>query len=191
MLLGNSLVVQWLGPCTFTAEGPSSVPSQGTKNPRGHMVWPKKIFFKRKKLLIWASLMTQMVKNLPCRKAQIQSLVQEDPLKKEMATHWHIPPWRIPRTEEPGRLQSMESQRVGHDWGTNTLSYLMQKLIDMDTGRKSWLTKLWDSGQFFLFLADTVIFQKVEEVSRGAVALAQILVNQVEQADEGKWPEPQ
>ena len=66
----------------------------------------------------------------------------------------------------------------------------MQKLIDMDTGRKSWLMKLWDSGQFFVFLADTVIFQKVEEVSRGTVALTQILVNQVEQTDEGKWPEP-
>ena len=66
----------------------------------------------------------------------------------------------------------------------------MQKLIDMDTGRKSWLTKLWDSGQFFIFLANTVIFQKVEEVSRGTVALGQILANQAEQADEGKWPEP-
>ena len=95
-----------------------------------------------------------------------------------------------PMDREAWQVQSMESQRVGHDWATNTLSYLRQKLIDMDTGRKSWLTKLWDSGQFFIFLADTVIFQKVEEVSRGTVALTQILVNQAEQADEGKWPEP-
>ena len=42
-----------------------------------------------------------------------QSLGQEDPLEKEMATHSSILAWRIPWTEEPGRLQSMESQRVG------------------------------------------------------------------------------
>ena len=44
----------------------------------------------------------------------VQSLSQEDPLEKEMATHSSILVWRIPRTEEPGGLQSMESQRVGH-----------------------------------------------------------------------------
>ena len=45
----------------------------------------------------------------------VQSLGHEDPLKKEMATHFSILAWRIPWTEEPGRLQSLESQRVGHD----------------------------------------------------------------------------
>ena len=40
---------------------------------------------------------------------------REDPLEKGMATHSNILAWRIPRTEEPGRLQSMQSQRVGHD----------------------------------------------------------------------------
>ena len=45
----------------------------------------------------------------------IRSLGQEDPLQKDMATHSSILAWRIPLTEEPGRLQSMESQRVGHD----------------------------------------------------------------------------
>ena len=44
------------------------------------------------------------------------SLGREDPLEKEMATHSSILAWRIPWTEEPGRLQSMGSQRVGHDW---------------------------------------------------------------------------
>ena len=44
---------------------------------------------------------------------------QEDPLEKEMATHSSILAWRIPWTEEPGRLQSMGSQRVGHDWATS------------------------------------------------------------------------
>ena len=44
----------------------------------------------------------------------VQSLGQEDPLEEEMATHSSILAWRIPRTEEPGELQSMGSQRVGH-----------------------------------------------------------------------------
>ena len=46
---------------------------------------------------------------------QVQSLDQEDPLEKGMATHSSILAWRIPWTEEPGGLQSMRSQRVGHD----------------------------------------------------------------------------
>ena len=45
----------------------------------------------------------------------IQSLGQEDALEEEMATHSSILAWKIPRTEEPGGLQSMGSQRVGHD----------------------------------------------------------------------------
>ena len=50
----------------------------------------------------------------------VWSLGQEDPLEKEMATHASILAWRIPWTEEPGRLQSMGVQRVTHDWATNT-----------------------------------------------------------------------
>ena len=46
---------------------------------------------------------------------QVQSLGQEDPLEKEMATHSSILAWKIPWTEEPGGLQSMESQRVEHN----------------------------------------------------------------------------
>ena len=57
-----------------------------------------------------------MVKNLPAKQATwIQSLDWEDPLEKEMATHSSTLAWKIPWTEEPGRLQSMGSQRVGHD----------------------------------------------------------------------------
>ena len=48
-------------------------------------------------------------------KTWVQSLGQEDPLEKAMATHCSILAWKIPRTEEPGRIQSMGSQRVGHD----------------------------------------------------------------------------
>ena len=57
--------------------------------------------------------MSQMVKNLPTmQKIWVQSLGWEDPLEKGMATHSSILAWTIPRTEEPGRLQSMGSQRV-------------------------------------------------------------------------------
>ena len=64
----------------------------------------------------WASLVTQTVKNPPAmREIWVQSLGWEDPLEKGMATHSSILAWRIPRTEEPGGLQSMGSQRVGHD----------------------------------------------------------------------------
>ena len=60
--------------------------------------------------------MAQMVKNLPAvQKTQVQSLGWEDPLEEEMATHSSILAWKIPWTEEPGGLQSMGSQRVGHD----------------------------------------------------------------------------
>ena len=60
--------------------------------------------------------MTQIVKNLPTMwETRIQYLGREDPLEKGMATHSSIGAWRIPLTEEPGGLQSMGSQRVGHD----------------------------------------------------------------------------
>ena len=57
-----------------------------------------------------------MVKRLPTtQEAQVQSLGQEDPLEKDMATHSSTLAWKIPWMEEHGRLQSMGSQRVGHD----------------------------------------------------------------------------
>ena len=58
----------------------------------------------------------QSVKNLPAvQETQIQSLGWEDPLKKEMATQSNLLAWKISWTEEPGGLQSMGSQRVGHN----------------------------------------------------------------------------
>ena len=59
---------------------------------------------------------------LQCWRPGFDSWDQEDPLEKEMATHSSVLAWKIPWTEEPGGLQSMESQRVGHDWATNKLS---------------------------------------------------------------------
>ena len=66
-------------------------------------------------------LVAQSVNNLPTMwETQVLFLGQEDPLEKGMATHSRILAWKIPWTEELGGLQSMESQRVGHDCVTNT-----------------------------------------------------------------------
>ena len=63
-----------------------------------------------------ASLVSQMVKPPPAmQETRIRSLGWEEPLEKEMATHSCILAWRIPWTKDPDRLQSMGSQRVGHD----------------------------------------------------------------------------
>ena len=60
--------------------------------------------------------MAQTVKNLPAmQETQVRSLSRTDPLEKGMATYSSILVWKIPWTEEPGRLQSMGSLRVGHD----------------------------------------------------------------------------
>ena len=64
--------------------------------------------------------MAQTIKRLPTmRETQVQSLGREDLLEKEIATHSNILAWKIPWTEEPGRLQSFRSQRVGHDCATS------------------------------------------------------------------------
>ena len=66
-----------------------------------------------------------MVKNSPAMKEmQVQSLGWEDVLEKEKATHFSMLAWEIPQTEEPGRLQSMGSQRVRHDLATKTTTML-------------------------------------------------------------------
>ena len=63
------------------------------------------------RIILLASLVTQTVKSLPAvLETQVQSLGQEDPLEKEMATHSSILAWKIPWTEEPDRLQSMGLQ---------------------------------------------------------------------------------
>ena len=71
-----------------------------------------KLIFKSKST---ASLVAQTVKNLPAmQKTWVQSLGQEDPLEKGMATHSSILDWRIPGRAEPGGLPSMGLHRVGH-----------------------------------------------------------------------------
>ena len=67
----------------------------------------------------------------------VQSLGQENPLGKEMGTHSNILAWRIPWT-----LQSMGSQRVGHDWATN-LSFLLERDADIETMCQPEVTVGW------------------------------------------------
>ena len=72
--------------------------------------------FRLKSEILRASMVAQTVKNPPAvQETQVQSLGREDPLEKEMGTHSSILAWRIPWTEESGRLQSMGSQRIRQD----------------------------------------------------------------------------
>ena len=103
LLLGNPIALAPpQGSCT------SYQPAQEltlTTSPSGFFLFH--LFFRKS----WTSLVAQMVKCLPTMwKTQVQSLSQEDLLEKEMATHSSILAWKIPWTEEPGRLQSMGSQ---------------------------------------------------------------------------------
>ena len=69
----------------------------------------------------------------------VQSLVEKDPLEKWTATHSSVLAWRIPWTEEPGGLQSMESQRIRRDWATKTLLLLLRITISKRTSvQLSW-----------------------------------------------------
>ena len=71
--------------------------------------------------ILWAAPVAQLVKNLPAmQETWVRSLGWDDAMDKEMATHSSILAWEIPWTEGLGGLQSMGSQRVGHEWGTNT-----------------------------------------------------------------------
>ena len=93
----------------------------------------EKCLFRSWLYIAWASQVAQWVKNLPAVQKMQETwarwLVQEDPLEKDMATHSSILAWRIPWMEEPGGLQSIELQRVRHDWAhTHTCIHsLLQK----------------------------------------------------------------
>ena len=89
----------------------------------------------------WASLVAQVVKHLPTmQETQVRSLGQEDPLEKEMATHSSTLAWKIPRVEEPGRLQPMGSQRVRYDQATSLSFFLVTSYMIIK--RWPWLPGL-------------------------------------------------
>ena len=82
---------------------------------------------------------------LAMQEIPVRSLGQEDPLEKGLATHSSILAWEVPWTEEPVGLQSMGSQRVGHDWATNTLTHSRGKeKLSGDWGKKTSI--LTDTG---------------------------------------------
>ena len=83
------------------------------------------LYFLEPLAYLFTSFVAQTVKYLPTMwETWVWSLGLEDPLQKEMATHSSIHAWKIPWTEEPGGLQSMGSQRVGHNWATS-LSFII------------------------------------------------------------------
>ena len=74
--------------------------------------------------MTWASQVAQLVKNPPAMQETLVSFLgRADPLEKGKATHSSIQAWRSPWTKEPGRLQSMGSHRVGHNWATFTFHF--------------------------------------------------------------------
>ena len=80
------------------------------------------------KIKLWLYLLAQLVKNLAAvQETRVQSPDRGDPLEKGMPTHSSLLAWGIPWTEEPGGLQSTGSQRVGHDWATNTFMLLLSR----------------------------------------------------------------
>ena len=134
------------------------------------------------------SLVAQTVKSLPAFwKTWVQSLGQEDPLEKEMATHFSILAWKILRMEESGSLQSVGLQRVGHNWATS-LSFLtpfqrsnvvciisqLGLLVSFSSGYESWPFIM--SVQIQLFYRKIHSFFFVEKNKWYSVLLGHILV---------------
>ena len=96
----------------------SSIPAQSAC--AQWLRWERWISTKHKLHLPTGSLVAQTVKRLSTmQETRVRSLGWEDPMEKEMAIHSSTIAWKIPWTEEPGRLQSMGSQRVRHDWATS------------------------------------------------------------------------
>ena len=117
--LEKPITVLWILPLLFCTHSPSSKEKRCKCLPLNS--GPRKGLQQSNLERVSYSRVTQTVKNLPAmQETQVWSLGREDPLKKEMTTHSNILAWRSPWTEEPGWLQSMGSQRVRHDWETNT-----------------------------------------------------------------------
>ena len=114
------------------------------------------------------SLVAQTVKHLPAmRETWVRSLGLEDPLEGEMATHFSIPAWRITWMEEPGELQSMGLQRVGHEWAISLHFRDLIKLMLYSNVISNLLGKIWflNASTFicsFLFVGGFSCFQFFE-----------------------------
>ena len=119
-------------------------------------IYPIKYISLKKNPSIWPSwwlisLVAQTLKNLPIvQETQVWSLDWEDPLEKGMTVHSSILAWSIPWTEEPGGLQSMGLQRVGHDWATHTHTWTLyfNKKSFKFCNENSYLPSLLDKQTF-------------------------------------------
>ena len=127
--------------------------------------------------LLEASLVAQLVKNLPAmQETQVQSLCWEDALEKGSVTHSNILAWRIPWTEEAGRLQPAGSQRVGHDWAwTHKLGLEMLVHSLCSNGRDFFSLYTWRCKAGHIIIraygewASCQRGQAIEAVLRGAL----------------------
>ena len=133
-LVHNSLIGWWYGNRQVSFGITSSIQLYWGLHAHGHHT--VSLFHLVGTSVSWASLVAQIVKRLPAvRETWVRSLGWEDPLEKEMATHSSTLAWKIPRTVEPCRLQSMGSQRVRHDWATSlhftlvSVKYLVVQLL--------------------------------------------------------------
>ena len=110
-----------------------------------------------------ASMVAQMVKCLPATwETQVWSLGWEDALEKEMVPHSSTLAWKVPWTQEPGGLQSMGSQRVGHDWVTSytrlqyipivVTSHCLWWLADQPFFIAEWYLLVWICYSLFIYM---------------------------------------
>ena len=119
------------------------------------------------KLYIKVFPVAQMVKSLPAvQETRVRSLCQEDHLEKGMAIHSSILAWRIPWTEETGRLPSMGLQRVRHDWANNTRVYIIHMCTHANTHTRTCAHTLLNSEFFFLFFPQTAVSRRASPVLR-------------------------
>ena len=123
-----------------------------------------------------ASLVAQRVKRLPAmQETWVQSLGQEDPLKKEMTIHSSTVAWKIPWIEKPGRLQSMGSQRVGHDWATSLHFHVLSTYSRLKSSLYQIYRQYFIKSQIFshlpkfIFLDIFLKFQLVNVFSKNSL----------------------
>ena len=105
---------------------------------------------------------------LQCRRAGVQSLGQEEPLEKEMATHSSILAWEIPWTEEPGGLQSIGSQRVRHNWETNTFAFKLSEEIAAENRTLEYMITHKPMGEMCGLPSEYWTCSEVREPSRNS-----------------------
>ena len=127
------------------------------------------------------AVLVHMVKNRPAmQETQVQSLGPEDPLEKAMASHSNILAWRIPWTEEPGRLQSMGLQRARRNWVTTrlTLAVHMGEMgkwegetgwgrVLLETYKQNIVVKMWERLDNFISSPIIRGFKLTKHIPRG------------------------